>query len=63
MIRYINWRDKNCELETIDELDRNDFKTYREFKKELTRLLHEHISSGCNGAYISQRPCKDWLDK
>jgi hypothetical protein len=46
-------------VETIDELNRKDFSSYSEFKKELLRLKKEYIIAGMN-VYISQRCDKTW---
>jgi len=56
MIRYINLK-TNQGTETVDQLDRQDFSTYAEFKKELNRLLKEYRLSGM-AVYISQRQAK-----
>jgi hypothetical protein len=46
-------------VETIDELDRKDFATYRAFRCELLRLIGEYRLAGMD-VYVSQRPCKAW---
>ena len=56
MTRYINLK-TNHGVETVDQLDRQDFSTYTEFKKELNRLLTEYRLSGM-AVYISQRQSK-----
>jgi len=56
MTRYINLK-TNQGVETVDQLDRQDFNTYTEFKKELNRLLMEYRLSGM-AVYISQRQSK-----
>jgi len=56
MTRYINLK-TNHGTETVDQLDRQDFSTYAEFKKELNRLLKEYRLSGM-AVYISQRQAK-----
>lgn len=56
MKRYLNLK-TNCGIETIDELDSNDFKTFKEFKIELKRLINEYHISGMN-VYSSQRKVK-----
>lgn len=48
---YINIKDKNGVVETIDE-----FKTYKEGRE----MLKEYKYSGNNGYYISQRSTKEW---
>lgn len=55
-MRYFNLK-TSYGTETVDQLSQSDFKTYREFRKELKRLLNEYHISGIN-VYISQRPCK-----
>jgi len=61
MIRYINMKSKTGS-ETIDELDRKDFKNYREFLKELRRLTSEYRINGFD-CHTSQRPCAGWKDE
>lgn len=56
MTRYINFKGSNG-VETVDELSRQDFNTYTEFKKELNRLLTEYRLAGMS-VYISQRKSK-----
>ena len=46
-------------VETVDELDRNDFPTFREFKAELKRLIFEYRLAGIN-VYRSQRSTNEW---
>jgi len=46
-------------IETVDELNKNDFPNYKEYKTELKRLLNEYRIAGIN-VYISQRCTKDW---
>ena len=62
MIRYIQRKDLQFnDLETVDELNKNDFNSFIEFRKELNRLRIEYNlidSSACY--YTSQRACKDW---
>lgn len=48
-------------VETIDQLNINDFNDWREFRKELARLKNEYHLAGMQ-VYISQRPCKDWAN-
>jgi hypothetical protein len=57
-MRYFNLK-TNHGTETVDELDRNDFKTYKEYRIELRRLKREYFIAGMN-VYISQRACEDW---
>jgi len=58
MKRYLN--SKQWEgTETIDELDSNDFKSYRDFKRELNRLADEYAMCQ-QSCYISQKACKGW---
>lgn len=57
-MRYFNMK-TNYGTETVDELSPGDFKTDREFRKELTRLKNEYILAGMP-VYISQRADKSW---
>lgn len=56
MTRYINLK-TNHGVETVDQLDRQDFGSYTEFKAELNRLITEYRLSGM-AVYISQRQAK-----
>ena len=60
MKKYLNLK-THYGVETVDELDSSDFKTYKEFREELKRLLYEYHLSGQN-AYISIRACKEWRE-
>jgi hypothetical protein len=55
---YLNMK-TNYGVETVDQLDRKDFKSYKEFRTELIRLRNEYHLAGMN-VYISQRATKDW---
>ncbi len=52
----------NKTIETVDQLNRKDFSSYKEFNKELKRLIFEYRISGIN-VYSSQRSTKDWREK
>lgn len=56
MKRYLNLK-TNYGIETIDQLDSNDFKTFKEFKIELKRLINSYYKAGMN-VYSSQRKAK-----
>jgi hypothetical protein len=51
----------NYGVETVDQLDRDDFKTRKEFILELNRLISEYHLSGMQ-VYKSIRCTKDWND-
>jgi hypothetical protein len=57
-MKYFNLK-KNQGTETVDEINRKDFKTFKEYKLELRRLLSEYRLAGMN-VYTSQKPCKGW---
>jgi hypothetical protein len=62
MIRYINFQIVGQEKETTDELDSKDYKSLREFYRELNRLVDEYrMAYGCR-VWASQRCCKGWND-
>ena len=56
---YINWRGPQGR-ETIDQIERQDFPTWKDYRTELRRLLGEYAVAGMN-AYESSRPCSGWL--
>jgi hypothetical protein len=58
MTRYLNMRTASG-VETVDELNRDDFNSHKEFRKELRRLVGEYHLCGM-GVYISQRCTKEW---
>ena len=60
MIKYLNMK-TNYGIETVDDLDSEDFNTYKEFKVELNRLVSEYSMANMN-VYISSRPDKTWND-
>jgi hypothetical protein len=60
-MRYFNIKSQYG-IETVDELDRKDFATYKEFKEELLRLKKEYHLSGIP-VYISQRCTKEWRNR
>jgi hypothetical protein len=57
-MRYLNYK-SNYGVETVDCLDHKDFILYKDFKKELARLLHEYRLAGMD-VYVSQRSTKDF---
>jgi hypothetical protein len=48
-------------VETVDQLDSEDFNTYKEFREELIRLRNEYRLSGMQ-VYTSQRCTNEWKD-
>ena len=60
MIKYFNFRSSQG-VETVDELNSNDFTTFKGFRKELKRLVGEYHLAGMN-VYTSSRACKGWND-
>lgn len=61
MKRYFNVK-TNYGIETIDEINKNDFKSTIEYINEKNRLIKEYHLSGIN-VYLSSRSTKDWKDK
>lgn len=55
---YFNMKTKYG-VETVDELDRKDFVSFREFRDESRRLYSEYQLAGMN-VYRSQRCTKEW---
>ena len=58
MKRYLNTKN-NEGVETVDELDSEDFETYAAFRAEMKRLWVEYSLAGTTG-YWSQRPANNW---
>jgi len=61
MKRYINTRTENG-VETIDEVDSEDFKTTKDFKTEVTRLCFEYKLAGTS-CWVSTRATKEWRQR
>ncbi len=59
---YLNIKTEKQGVETIDELDHNDFKSRKEFRTELKRLAKAYRISGMN-VYISQKSTKEWRER
>ena len=59
MIKYINTR-MNNEVETVDEVNSNDFTTYKAYRLECRRLLGEYEMAFNAPCYLSQRSTKEW---
>ncbi len=58
MIRYLNAKMYGT-TETLDQLDSEDFSSFKEFKKEMTRLRGEYqMCMTTDAIYWSQRACK-----
>ena len=63
MIRYINWKTSQG-VETVDELDSNDFERLSAFYKALRRLVSEYIMAyNDHSIYSSQRCSNDWRER
>ena len=56
MIKYINIKTQYG-VETLEKIERNDFNTFREYSKEVKRLIKEYKLMGYN-AYSSQKKAK-----
>lgn len=57
-MKYLNLK-TNYGTETVDELNRNNFNSFKDFRTELKRLVSEYRIAGMN-VYTSQRACKEW---
>lgn len=58
MKRYFNVK-TNYGIETIDEINKNDFKSRIEYINEKNRLIREYRLSGIN-VYLSSRSTKEY---
>lgn len=55
---YLNMKTQQG-TETIDQIDRKDFATFKEYKRELKSMVDNY--KACNMlVYKSQRACKDY---
>ena len=59
-MKYLNIR-TSYGVETVDQLNKEDFATYKEFRTELKRLVSEYHLCGM-GVYVSQRSTKEWKE-
>ena len=63
-MKYINQKFSNGEIETIDCINRNDFKSFKEYKKELRFLLENYkCAHKSEHIYISQRSTKNFKNR
>jgi len=58
MKRYLNLKTVHG-IETVDELNLNNFKTQKEYRVELKRLTAEYRLCGMM-VYVSSRAAKEW---
>ncbi len=58
---YLNLK-KSEGVETIDELNKKDFDSTKDFRTELKRLAAEYRICGMQ-VYISQRSTKEWRER
>lgn len=64
MIRYINYRNDNGEVETIDEIDSVMFIDNQAFYGYVRKMVNEYKAAYFNDRiYSSQRPAKNWKNK
>jgi hypothetical protein len=60
-VRYINMKGPYG-VETVDELDRRDFKIFSQYKLELMEMITNYRQCGMP-VYISTRCTKEWSAK
>jgi hypothetical protein len=61
MKRYLNLK-TNYGVETVDQINSNDFETLKAFRIELKRLISENHSAGLL-VYVSQKADQSWKKK
>ena len=59
MKKYINTKFNNV-VETIDQVDRADFNSYTDFRKEVKRLVSEYSMAYNQYCYSSKKSDKNW---
>ena len=57
-MKYFNLK-TSYGVETVDQIDRNEFTSYKEYKAELKNMLSGYRDSGM-AVYLSQRCTNDW---
>ncbi len=60
MTIFLNWRGPTGR-ETVDEVERAAFPTYKAFRAEVRRLCGEYTLAGM-AVYESSRACAGWKD-
>ena len=58
---YLNMKTAHG-TETVDEITREDFPSFRAYRAEVKRLANEYRMAGM-AVYTSTRPCKEWSDQ
>lgn len=62
MKTFFNIKSQSHGTETVDELNRKDFKSHKEYRREVNRLRNEYQIAGMN-VYTSKRSTNDWKNK
>lgn len=62
MKRYINTKTSEG-VETVDELDSNDFESYKAFRQEVICLVGEYEMAFNAPCWHSQRATKEWRER
>ena len=57
-MKYFNLK-TSYGVEPVDQIDRNEFTSYKEYKAELKNMLSGYRDSGM-AVYLSQRCTNDW---
>jgi len=61
MTKYLNLKTPYG-VETVDQLDRADFNSHKEYRAELIRLRREYHIAGM-GVYASSRATREWRER
>ena len=57
-VTYLNMKTAHG-TETVDEIRRDDFASFKTYHAEVKRLTNEYRMAGMD-VYTSTRPCKEW---
>ena len=63
MIKYINMKDHQGNVETIDQFRLVDFKNWKEWKKEIRECLSAYREIYPYSVYVSSRSTQQWRDE
>lgn len=62
MKRYINLKNSQG-VETVDEIDSEDFPTIKAFRQEVKRLVKEYNMTSGGVYYASQKSTRAWQER
>ena len=61
MIKYLNTK-KYGQVETVDQVDSNDYENHKAFRQAVRYLLNEYNLAFNGGVYVSNRSTKEYRE-